>query len=345
MRINVAWAGCNRPEYSKESLCAILNTTGFNGKIFASVDLQSDGTANQDVINLLEKLNITYSVSKTKLGCNGNILNALLMAWEDKPDAVLMVEDDIILSKPAWAYFKWAARTFKNQTFIRTVTGWRHEEGWLPPAKLPENEVNRTALQSHFTCWSWLTWTDRWEEMMLNWTTGGDSHETSWDVVLSKSVGDRYEVCPAISMANNIGEKNGTHRGAAHPGALIDPFVGDAIPKFFLDRSATIHRKKTAFVILGRFGDILMVCRKLKRPSIIVCHKFFRSIVDELFPQHEVFEITSDGTQPIIAANYASSVLKGHTIVICQQHGMGADITQGFRSYQSQQEYMASNDL
>lgn len=171
------------------------------------------------------------------------------------------------------------------------------------------------------------------------WTTDTtDSHQLSWDVVMSETIGDRYEVCPAISLSNNIGEKGGTHRGAAHPGVL-NSVLGQ---RFWLDGTATIPRKKTAYVILGRFGDILMVCKQLKRPSIIVCHKQYRSIVDELFPQHEVFEITSNPHDPISAANYAASKLKGHKIVLCQQHGMGVETTQRFRSYQSQQEFMAN---
>jgi hypothetical protein len=61
--------------------------------------------------------------------------------------------------------------------------------------------------------------------MLATWTTGNDSHSTSWDVVLYNHLGNRKEVVPAISRAYNCGELNGTHRGKEWPGITSSGFV------------------------------------------------------------------------------------------------------------------------
>jgi hypothetical protein len=99
------------------------------------------------------------------------------------------------------------------------------------------------------------------------------------------------------------------------------------------------ENNKNLYVILGRSGDIYMVCKQLKEPSIICCMPKFAKIVYELFPQHEVFEL--DESDPVAAASSCKFKYPKAKVVICQQDGQDRDLMKPFRSFQSFQEYYA----
>jgi len=336
----------NRPEYLRKCLFALTMADGVDvAGIHVTVDILPSGLPNPEVIDVIEFFGLSYTIMKKKGGCNGTVFAALSHGFKSEADFVILIEEDIICSPDWMQYIKWASKEFEFDTRVKTVALWNHENGWAPPARLPENEIGRVALQCFFKCWGWGTFRREWEGIKTNWTTGNDSHDTSWDVILHSQLGDRYEVCPSMSRAYNCGEEGGVHRGAAYPKVLVDEYLPESKPDYWLDTSATIHRRKTAYVMLGRFGDLIMMCRSLQRPSIVVCLKKYRSAVDELFPQHKVFEVGCNGSEPITAAQIASNELRGHKIVIVQQNGMDPEITRGFRSYQSQQEYTTANVL
>jgi hypothetical protein len=97
-----------------------------------------------------------------------------------------------------------------------------------------------------------------------------------------------------------------------------------------------------AYVILGRFGDIYMVCKQLKQPSIICCMSHFSQIVYELFPQHKVFELGNEyARDPEKAYQAARNKYPNKKITICQQDGQDPKLVLPFRSFQAFQEYYA----
>ena len=97
------------------------------------------------------------------------------------------------------------------------------------------------------------------------------------------------------------------------------------------------------YVILGRFGDIFMVCKKLKEPSIICCSKAFSKIAKELFPIHTVFEVSNYyGHKPLEAVKVYKKKFPSKEIILCQQFGQDRDLMKDFKSFQSFHEYYAS---
>lgn len=230
MKINIAISAYNRPEYSRRSLAAILGAKGYSPEkyaIYCSIDCDENGETNDEVFSLYARHGFTHSITKKKLGCNYNVKRALDIAWEDNPDFVLLIEDDIIISDDALQYVEWAAKKYKDDLSVRTVGLWKSKNGWDFSKPLSKSEMFKINEQVWFTCWGWGTWGDRWKEMKDTWTTGNDSHKTSWDVVLYNHLKERKEVVPSISRAYNCGEFGGTHRGRAWPGVtaagLIDP--------------------------------------------------------------------------------------------------------------------------
>jgi hypothetical protein len=220
MDIKIAFSAYNRPEYTRRALAAIMGMKGFNWvpeNIFASVDMLPQGFHNSGVLKVFSDFGITPILADKKLGCNGNVKLALDSAWASEPDAVLMIEDDIIVCHDAWLYINWAARKFQDDQSVRTVTLFNESREYQNPLAI--------SSRNFFCCWGWLTWQDRWTEMSEKWTTGDDGYNTSWDVVLSKSLENRKEIFPLISRAYNCGEFNGTHRGKAWPGILSSGLV------------------------------------------------------------------------------------------------------------------------
>jgi hypothetical protein len=115
-----------------------------------------------------------------------------------------------------------------------------------------------------------------------------------------------------------------------------------AIHKPSKEQEEGLNNEWPVYVVLGRFGDIYMVCKKLKQPSIICCVSHFAPIVYELFPQHEVFELGNDlGGNPVRAATIAKSKYPNKTVTICQQDGQDPKLVLPFRSFQAFQEYYA----
>jgi FkbM family methyltransferase len=100
---------------------------------------------------------------------------------------------------------------------------------------------------------------------------------------------------------------------------------------------------KAVYVILGRFGDIYMVCNKLKQPSIVCCNRAFSKIAKELFPQHEIYEISNSyAGNPLEAAKACQTKFPSRKVIICQQDGQDRALMNKFKSFQSFQEYYAS---
>ena len=98
------------------------------------------------------------------------------------------------------------------------------------------------------------------------------------------------------------------------------------------------------YVILGRFGDIYMVAKKLKQPSIIACLDHFSGILEELFPEHTCIKMKKIGSSnPYIAKDILSMSHPTHNIIVCQQDGTPLEQMKQFRSFQTYQEYYASS--
>ena len=330
----IAMPVCNRPEYTSKALEAIAN---FDGLIYSSIDRQKDETINQDVVAALSKHQVQYKISPTKLGCNKNVKAALDFAWESNPDVVICIEDDIVVTSDAFRYIKWAARRYKHDPSYRTIGLWSHKEGWKPSMPWTPLEATSIMEQSLFSVWGWATWRDRWQEMSDNWTTGPDTHDSSWDVVMLSQLNGRKEVVPSISRATNIGQYGGTHQGAVHPIVLASGF--DTSRDFWAPIPDV--SKKKVYVILGRFGDIYMTCKAIREPSIVCCSKRFVEVMD-LFPQHEVVTIDNDILDPVKAASFCTAKYPTHEVIVCQIDQQPTSLCKPFRSYQAYQEYHAS---
>ncbi len=348
MTVAFAMPAYNRPDYTKKSLEAIHKLWGFdNHPIYVSVDQLPDKSHDSGVVDAVKSFGITPFLADKRLGCNGNVQNALRVAWADpEVDVVVCVEDDIILSPIVLKYVEWAANEFKDAQQVRTISLWSHRTNpWKPGDPYTNQTPFHIQFENHFNCWGWATWRDRWEEMDQEWSTMGDSHEGSWDQIISNNLKGRVECSPSISYANNIGKEGGTHRDSAWPGFLVDGFISELTPVSFQYEGmpVAINSKPAVFVILGAFGDIWMVCKAVPPGSIIATDINYASIVYEMFPDLEVYELENLGRNDLETA-MAMCHYKYPTrrVILCQQDGQGQDVAKPYRNYQQFQVAHAS---
>lgn len=98
-------------------------------------------------------------------------------------------------------------------------------------------------------------------------------------------------------------------------------------------------KQKKVYIVLGRNGDILMVCRQLKEPAIIACLPEFSQIVEELFPQHELCILRNIPKNGLEAAfRIVQFKHPDKEIIIAQQDGTNIELMLDYRNFQSFQE-------
>jgi len=162
---------------------------------------------------------LRVSTHKTRLGPHKNIQHAVNDAFKSH-DArfVIVLEDDVILSQDALSFMEYARDTFENDTNVFTATGYSnncHRENCIVDSAFH----HRTTRRKHFTPWFWGTWRDRWQEFHKSGWTGWDV-EMNFELTKTRSIvqkpnsglrGERVEVFPIFSRANNIGFEDGFH--------------------------------------------------------------------------------------------------------------------------------------
>lgn len=216
-----------RPFYSERSIAALAaQPESFLCHYHANIDHGQNAEKIRGIVMEYADsfADTSIIVRRDNPSCNGNTRSALENAMKFAPDFVVLVEDDVVLGRDALAWFAEMAAAHADDKNILTVSAWRHPEGWMPDCgrEKRENENHETGTTRWFTPWGWGTWPDRLREILVSWTTGTDLGPIekgrvvgSWDEHLNhRVVGDRLEIHPMISRAQNIGHKLGTHRGA-----------------------------------------------------------------------------------------------------------------------------------
>lgn len=143
-------------------------------------------------------------ISKSNLNKKVVINTSLLGLWKNKKkainngfnnsDFVIVIEDDVLLSKDALQYFDWARDKFEQDESVVTVTAYNSEKVGINPYEVKKrNWYNSTA---------WAIWKNRYEKL-VNWN-GQDK-----ELMSQLFTENKYEVFPVLSRAQNIGFVNG----------------------------------------------------------------------------------------------------------------------------------------
>jgi hypothetical protein len=227
MKLAISLSWWRRPEYSKRTLDALKSCPGFYD---CPVYLSLDGHGEQkDLANYAGQAihNLTrLTLHGPNIGANANIRAAVGSAFQDGADFVVHVEDDILVSPDSIRLMRWMAEKFEADKSVLTCALWRPGDaesmGLYDRVCTPDEHLSVTR-DRRFTCWGWGTWKDRWSEIDAKWPTGGDFGE-SWDHAIHFRIrGDRVQISPLVSRAQNIGKDLGTHRGDM----ILPHWIGD----------------------------------------------------------------------------------------------------------------------
>jgi GR25 family glycosyltransferase involved in LPS biosynthesis len=81
-----------------------------------------------------------------------------------KHDAVVVVEDDIVLARNALQYFHQALHYYRHSGGVGSVSGYAHPPSLL---SIPRHYPYDAYFLGRSFSWGWATWSDRWEQ--VNW--------------------------------------------------------------------------------------------------------------------------------------------------------------------------------
>lgn len=155
----------NRPNHTKQTLEALSNNT-----LASQSDLFifADGPKNTASKEQLESIKQTRKVAASENWCksvtliesetNKGLARSIIEGVTEiinKYGKAIILEDDIITGKYFLEYMNEALEKYQGNKEVWHVTGWRD------PIK--HTKKNKAYLYPTMDCWSWATWTDRWQ--------------------------------------------------------------------------------------------------------------------------------------------------------------------------------------
>lgn len=167
-------------------------------------------------------------VRETNLGNTVNMPRGIEAVLE-KHGRIIVVEDDVLVSRHFLTYMDAALERYRNDRKIWCVNAWRNRF-----VKVPRSYPHDVYLTPRNMCWGWGTWRDRWQQVdftmadwpmfkkdpdllakvdqvgielkwMLDRQYAGELH--AWDVQCSFHMIQHglYAVEPRLAMTKNIG--------------------------------------------------------------------------------------------------------------------------------------------
>ncbi|MEM6723687.1 MAG: sugar transferase [Bacteroidota bacterium] len=267
----------NRPSHTKQVLEALANADGAQHVrlfIFSDGAKAGDEKAVAEIRNLIDVF--PWSGTKTiverasNYGLAKNITEGVTSVL-DRYDQIIVLEDDIVLSKGAIRYFQDALRLYRDDEKVMHISAYN----WPVKAELPT-----TFLFRGLSCWGWATWRDAWlfytpdvEVLMDVIQKRGlvdafnlDGAQSYFDHLLSNQSGElntwaiRWQasifiangltLMPGKSMVQNIGLDNtGVHSQARHQKRFSHQELAESVPLHKL----AIKENEDAYQALRQF--------------------------------------------------------------------------------------------
>jgi hypothetical protein len=188
----------DRPRYTQQMLTHLQQVDGIQEvECIFCVD-PSDHT-NQ-IVDLIETTNLKRSilVNPERLRCGANTRQALTVGFQ-RSDYVLRTEDDILWAPDTLHFFKWAHRQRTATTF--SVSPWGTRQGG--PTHQADTRLKFTPSGGYGL------FRDVWENDILPAWPEHDKPEAP-DTFINRTIrGDRHEIFPVLSRAQNIGAERG----------------------------------------------------------------------------------------------------------------------------------------
>ena len=157
----------NRPKYLEKCLKSLkLNKLSRQTITYFFIDypkLEKDFKNYHKVLNMVRETNIfkkkVIIQRKYNYGLKKNILNGINYVLK-KNETIIVLEDDLYLSKYFLDYMNKYLYFFKNSKNIASIHGYCYP--------IDKKNLNNFFLLRGADCWGWATWSDRWEYFEKN---------------------------------------------------------------------------------------------------------------------------------------------------------------------------------
>ena len=142
------------------------NENASKSDIYIFIDGVNDDShieSNRKVIEIAEKDWEFESVQITKrninIGLKENIISGITEII-DEHKKVIVLEDDLILSKYFLNFMNHSLNKYENQDKVWHINGFNY--------KTFLRNSNSSFFSSHMNCWGWGTWKNNWKELENN---------------------------------------------------------------------------------------------------------------------------------------------------------------------------------
>ena len=227
-----------RPDRAAKVIEALIsNSMAEDSDLFVFIDgpkNESEITSVNKTVEIAHNIDgfssISVEVKKNNMGLARSIIEGVSQIL-DKYGKVIVLEDDLVISKRFLEYMNSCLNAYKQNKNIFSVSGYNY-----PPAKMiiPNDYNHDIFLTPRAHSWGWATWVDRWDSVdwsmstyasfeknkskKLKFSRGGDDllpmlsaqmkgKIDSWAIrfVYAQYLAESYTIYPVKSMVRNDG--------------------------------------------------------------------------------------------------------------------------------------------
>ena len=291
----------NRPEHTKQTLEFLsANTLSKDSDLFIYADGAKDGATAGMIAKIKQTRDIAYlkkwckTVTVIEAEKNKGLAASIILGVTEvikKYGKCIVLEDDIVTGKYFLEYMNTALETYSDEKQIFHITGWRN------PVK--NRHRGASYLYPIMDCWSWATWSDRWEHFKKDCTfyksiftddmkyrfnrDGTDLGQweqielnatgkiNTWAIFWGATVFTHNGLClaPTQSLVRNIGmDGSGEHCGkdSLLKDENIDFAITDFPKKPFIVNEKEYEQDKQFFLKRKKIADTKALIKKFIKP-------------------------------------------------------------------------------
>lgn len=163
MRIETVLLLYNRPVHSERVINSLVDN-GVNS-VTAYLDQSDREDVNRNHERIAKAVTETNAIDidlvrrETPYGLARSVRSALDESFANGADAVVVLEDDCVISPGGFRFFEEGLQALRNNRKIRSLCGYTY-----PGQRFVFDPEADILLLSRFSTWGWATWKDRWEQ-------------------------------------------------------------------------------------------------------------------------------------------------------------------------------------
>jgi hypothetical protein len=191
--IAIALFAYNRPEHTRKTLKALEACEGASElTLYVFADGARSDVDRPKVVEVREVIQslewaggLELHLSDTNKGLANSIIHGVTHVLHQH-DAIIVLEDDIVLAPNAVHYFESALHRYVDYPAVGSVSGFAHPHKRL---RIPHSYPYDTYFLVRNSSWGWATWKDRWEKVQWSMDCWESQRDDTYFVESLRAVG------------------------------------------------------------------------------------------------------------------------------------------------------------